>query len=203
MATDLNAWHRAVGSASDDLQRTLARHRAQLAGIYPGPAAADQKRREIAASYVAAAGKVAAQKRADTDAIDRAGQQAEELAFRPPASERADPAAVMAYRDARDRARQLRKPAEAHALLDEAQSAGDTSLARAVAHHSYRQGWHDVTVKWAQAQPPAVMAHLNDAAEGANLRGPAGNMARSMAYHVRVPPELRGLSEAQIRQLAA
>lgn len=160
-------------------------------------------RHQSPTAYQAAAEKVASVKRADREAADRAGQRAEELAFKPPASERGDAAAVMAARDARDRARQLRKPSEAHTLLDEAQAAGDSSLARAVAHHSYRMGWHDVTGKWAETQPPAIMDHLNDAAGAANLRGPAGTVARSMAYHLPVPTELSGLGDGQLRQLAA
>ena len=202
MAADMVAWRNAVAASSGDLQQALATHKAQVAGIRQRPISDSQKQAEIAASYLAAASKVAALKRADNAALSQAGSQAERQAFAPPAAERQDPAAIMAARDARDRARELEKPADAQALLDEAQAAGDDSLGRAVAQHSYSQGWHGVTGQWAANQPPAVTASLDDAAEVANLGSPAGVMARSMAYYVPVPPELGTRTQGQLQTLA-
>jgi hypothetical protein len=204
MATeDMAAWHAAAVAASGGLQQVFAQHKSELARIRQGPLTDSQKRREIAASYLAAAEKVAALKRSDTDALDQAQQDAEEQAFKPPASERGDINAVMAARDARDRARQVTKPAAAGELLAEAQAAGDDSLARAVAQHAHRAGWHEVTGKWADSQPPEVRGHLDRWAAANHQQSRAGNMARSMAYRVAQPPEIAGMSQGQMQQLAA
>jgi hypothetical protein len=202
VAEDMNAWRDATIRASGDLQQATATHKVELAGIRARPLPARQMKAEICASYLAAAGKVAAAKRADTAAIDQARQQAEKQAFRAPGAERGDINAVMVARDARDRAREVDKPAAAHALLDEAQGAGDDSLARAVAQHAHGKGWHDVTGKWADAQPPEIRGHLDDWAEADHLLSPAGNLARSMAYTVAQPQEISGMTEGQMRRLA-
>ena len=203
MAEDMAAWHAATVAASDTLQRATATHKAELARIRQGPLPAAQKPHEIAASFLAAAGKVAAAKRADTDAISQAKQNAEERAFKPPPAERGNIRHIMAARDAADRVRKITKPSAAHAVLDEAQADEDHSLARAVARHAHRNGWHEVTSRWADTQPPAVRGHLDDWAEATHLLGDAGKVARSIAYTVTQPPELSGMTQAQMRNLAA
>lgn len=203
MAEDMAAWHAATVGTSDDLQRAIGQHKAELARIRQGPLAGAQKRREVAASYLAAAGKVADLKRGDAAALDAARQRAEERAFEPPPGQR-DITHIMAARDAADRIRKVTKPAAAPALLDQALLDKDHTLARAVARHAHAYAWHDVTGRWADTQPPAVRARaLDDWAAANHLQSPAGRVARSMAYSLTQPPEVGGMSQEQIQQLTA
>jgi hypothetical protein len=115
-----------------------------------------------------------------------------------------DPAAVIAHRDAGDRAEAVESPAEAVGLLARASRSGDKALGRAILRVALDRGWMRVAEEWIAENP--VWAHdvrplLQErmASRGARARAV---LADSMFATVAKPLELNTLSDADLERLA-
>jgi hypothetical protein len=114
----------------------------------------------------------------------------------------ADPATVLVYRDAFDRASKVVSADDAVAMLKRATEMGDIVLARAVAGHAHTNKWRDVTADYAEA------AGLSDCLDELNAL-PSGGLLRTAVtalFSVPTPPELQpgigDISNAQLQRLA-
>jgi len=115
---------------------------------------------------------------------------------------RADPATILVYRDAEDRAAKLTNPDDAAAMLARATEKGDTLLARAVAGHAHNRKWQSVTESYADAAGLADdLDELNSLPSGAMLK-----TAVTALFSLPTPPELRSLigeaSDARLQRIA-
>lgn len=72
-----------------------------------------------------------------------------------------DPNRIIAYRDARDRARQLTREDEARELLTSAKLSGDSSLAQAILAAAIPNNWTAIVREYADSNPTAIQ-NLND-----------------------------------------
>jgi hypothetical protein len=110
-----------------------------------------------------------------------------------------DATAIVSYRDAMDRAGQLKTPEEATQLLAQARMVGDEPLGRAVAMRVLDQAmnrgliggqaWAELLNEWAATQPPHVDQALTELSA---LVDAPGGIARSLAYSLATPSELDG-----------
>ncbi|MGH3632674.1 MAG: hypothetical protein ACRDTS_00950 [Mycobacterium sp.] len=115
---------------------------------------------------------------------------------------RADPATILVYRDAEDRAAKLTNPDDAAAMLARATEKGDTLLARAVAGHAHSKKWQNVTESYAEAAGLADgLDELNALPSGAMLK-----TAVTALFSLPTPPELRTLigdtSDGRLQRIA-
>ncbi|MBV8310555.1 MAG: hypothetical protein JO344_09245, partial [Planctomycetaceae bacterium] len=102
---------------------------------------------------------------------------------------RADPATILVYRDAEDRAAKLANADDAEAMLARATEKGDTLLARAVAGYAHSKKWQNVTESYAEAAGLADdLDELNALPSGAMLK-----TAVTALFSLPMPPELRTL----------
>jgi hypothetical protein len=114
----------------------------------------------------------------------------------------ADPATILVYRDAEDRAAKLTNPDEAATMLTRATEIGDTLLVRAVAGHAHSRKWQSVTESYADAAGLTDnLNELNNLPSGAMLK-----TAVTALFSLPTPPELRTLigdtSDARLRRIA-
>jgi hypothetical protein len=114
----------------------------------------------------------------------------------------ADPATILVYRDAEDRAAKLSNPDDAAAMLARATEKGDALLARAVAGHAHSRKWQSVTESYAEAVGLADdLDELNSLPSGAMLK-----TAVTALFSLPTPPELRTLigeaSDARLQRIA-
>ncbi|MGH3556434.1 MAG: hypothetical protein ACRDTK_02810 [Mycobacterium sp.] len=115
---------------------------------------------------------------------------------------RADPATILVYRDAEDRAAKLTNPDDAAAMLTRATEKGDTLLARAVAGHAHSKKWQNVTESYSEAAGLADdLDELNALPSGAMLK-----TAVTALFSLRTPPGLRTFvgdtSDARLQRIA-
>lgn len=115
---------------------------------------------------------------------------------------RADPATILVYRDAEDRAAKLANADDAAAMLARATENGDTLLARAVAGYAHSKKWQNVTESYAEAAGLADdLDELNTLPSGAMLK-----TAVTALFSLPTPPELRTLigdtSDARLQRIA-
>jgi hypothetical protein len=115
----------------------------------------------------------------------------------------AGPSAVIAERDAQDRAAKLGSADDAASMLVRAQDLGDDSLAKAVAAHAHSRGWHDVTERYAAATGVAGdLDELHQLPSGAQL-----GLAVTALFAVPAPTELNQaiggpIDDARLQRLA-
>jgi hypothetical protein len=114
----------------------------------------------------------------------------------------ADPATILVYRDAEDRAAKLSDPDDAAAMLARATEKGDTLLARAIAGHAHSRKWQSVTESYADAAGLADdLDELNTLPSGAMLK-----TAVTALFSLPTPTELRTLigdtSGARLQRIA-
>jgi hypothetical protein len=105
---------------------------------------------------------------------------------------------VIADRDARDRAAQLKAPGDAKAMLAKAILHNDESLAKAVAAHAYDRGWRGVVERYGEAFDRQVFIdQLDDTPVG-----PRTDTADRIIFHIRNPQELGTASELELQTTA-
>jgi hypothetical protein len=97
-------------------------------------------------------------------------------------SQPTDANSVLLRRDASQRARKIDNEKEALAVLRDAISSGDESLAHAIGYKARQTGWFDVAEAWKAAHPETAglaeaLAFVEDATSGG-----AFNLSNSMAY---------------------
>jgi hypothetical protein len=115
----------------------------------------------------------------------------------------ADPATVLVYRDACDRAARLESADDAAAMVKRANEMGDDLLARAVAGHAHGQKWRDVTASYAES------AGLSDYLDDLNALPSGGLLKTAMNALFRVPtpnelqPGIGDASDSQLERVAA
>ncbi|BBX69711.1 hypothetical protein [Mycolicibacterium psychrotolerans] len=106
--------------------------------------------------------------------------------------------AVIAHRDAQDRAAQLETADDARAMLQRANQRGDESLAGAVAETAFRRGWIEVARDYArEAGKSGALDLLIDTAAGRLT-----NLAESAVFRVQNPGELSGATEPVLQKAA-
>jgi hypothetical protein len=115
---------------------------------------------------------------------------------------RTDPATILVYRDAEDRAAKLTNADDAAAMLARATEKGDTLLARAVAGHAHTKKWQSVAESYAEAAGLAGdLDELNALPSGTMLK-----TAVTALFSLPTPPELRTLigdtSDARLHRIA-
>jgi hypothetical protein len=114
----------------------------------------------------------------------------------------ADPATVLVYRDAMDRAAKLDNPDDAASMLKRATEQGDPLLARAVASHAHSRKWSDITETYAEST--GLAAELDDL--NALPSGGALGLAVTALFSVPAPPELRAtigaVTDTQLQRIA-
>ncbi len=104
---------------------------------------------------------------------------------------------VIGYRDALDRAAGLENYEQAAALLDRAESSGDTQLARAIFAHAYESGgpgntgWNRIVEDYLDRHPETVdtVAELINVTPNGER---SAHFEQSMLYNVPTPSELQG-----------
>lgn len=109
-------------------------------------------------------------------------------------------AAAMSYRDAQDRAAQIDNASTAISAMMDANAVGDELMARAVARIAYTLGWPEVVARYTQDRPKAQTALAALAALDRPQRVTAADLFWAV---LPAPPELGGLQDFQVAQLAA
>lgn len=107
-----------------------------------------------------------------------------------------------AIRDAQDRAAKLTKPDQAAHALAQAEQAGDTVLARAIAHHAHHRDWDDVVADYLSTRPTAADRYQQAGQIYHRNNTPAGAMSHSFIGALGKPEELRGLTDKDIQAMA-
>ena len=114
----------------------------------------------------------------------------------------ADPASVLVFRDAQDRAAKLDNPDDAASMLKRATEQGDTLLARAVASHAHSRKWSDITETYAEST--GLTAELDDL--DALPSGGALGLAVTALFSIPTPSELQAtigaVSDTQLQRIA-
>ncbi|MFH8768270.1 hypothetical protein [Streptomyces sp. NPDC017958] len=105
-------------------------------------------------------------------------------------------------RDAQDRAAKLAKPQHAAKALHEAEQAGDSILARAIAKRAHDNDWDDVLHDYLATRPSAAEQYQQAGAIWARYNDANARMHDHMQYVVHAPAELRGLSPKDIEAMA-
>jgi hypothetical protein len=178
-------------AAAESIQR---RHLREVAGIRADGDRSDRGKRSAIARVTLAARSAMAELRAASDARD--SQRRADLQFRLFGMGARDRGAdLLAARDARDRAAKIRTPAEAAQMLEHAERAGDTSLARAVFERAWDavptaigSAWGDVGAAYLAGKP---QVHA-DAAELADMltSSPHTRMRDRLSTRVETPEEV-------------
>ncbi|REJ06297.1 hypothetical protein DY023_06610 [Microbacterium bovistercoris] len=117
-----------------------------------------------------------------------------------------DPSALIAYRDAQDRAARLvfGQQDTAREMLRSATLSGDSTLAAAVVAKAFTYGWTDIIDSYREANPRQAN-DIDDLAELSSwvqknesdfFRGYVGT------FHISEPQELSGMHEYAVKQLA-
>lgn len=111
----------------------------------------------------------------------------------------ADAGSILAYRDAVDRAAQLRSATDLKAMRERATAMGDDLLARAAAARAFELGIRDVAKDYAEA------AGLDNEFDDL-VATPTSSLASAALFSVPTPPELRtvvgGVSDDLLQRIA-
>ncbi|MET7294911.1 hypothetical protein ABZS79_22735 [Streptomyces griseoloalbus] len=107
-----------------------------------------------------------------------------------------------AIRDAQDRAAKLTKADQAARALAEAEQAGDTVLARAIAHQAHQRDWDDVVGDYLSTRPKAAERYQQAGEIYVRNNTPAGAVTHSFIGALGKPEELSGLDEKDITAMA-
>ncbi|MCX5211472.1 hypothetical protein OG689_19625 [Kitasatospora sp. NBC_00240] len=113
-----------------------------------------------------------------------------------------DPGAVLARRDAHERAAQLDDPREASAALKRAERDGDTSMAQAIAARAVEWGWADLINEYAATRPNWA-GNMRALQELPDVDSGPAKLRAAITYGVPQPSELNGLPEYSVNSLAA
>lgn len=115
-----------------------------------------------------------------------------------PAGDRENPAAIVAYRDAADRAAKIERAEDAMTALDRALLHQDRGLARAIASHAHDRKWYAVVDAYAAA------VGQQDTLDELRALPTAGQarFAITALFSISVPHELRGLGDRDLADLA-
>jgi hypothetical protein len=113
-----------------------------------------------------------------------------------------DPATILVYRDAEDRAAKLTNSDEAETMLIRATETGDRLLARAIAGYAHTKKWPNVTEKYAETNGLAdTLDELNALPSGGMLKA-----AVTALFALPAPAELRTIigdpSDAGLQRVA-
>jgi hypothetical protein len=115
-----------------------------------------------------------------------------------------DPSAIIAYRDAQDRASRLAidDADKAAALLRTAELSGDVTLSAAIVGRAMECGWEPILQAYA-ANHPAQAAELNDLADIVHFQeDPAKQFDAFNSYKVTKPSEIERRSDRQLEEIA-
>ncbi|MFK4023140.1 hypothetical protein [Streptomyces albogriseolus] len=107
-----------------------------------------------------------------------------------------------AIRDAQDRAAKLTKPEQAARALAEAEQAGDSVLARAIAHQAHQRDWDDVVGDYLATRPTAAERYQQAGEIYLRNNTPAGAVSHSFIGALGKPEELSGLDDKTIQSMA-
>jgi hypothetical protein len=109
---------------------------------------------------------------------------------------------AISQRDAADRAAALSTPTSAATLLDRAQRSGDVHLASAVAQRAAQSGWREVLKQYVgdDAGKREALDTINT--HNATVDTPQDKMTADMIFRSGTPPEVKGLSQAKLQELA-
>ncbi|MFF9168300.1 MULTISPECIES: hypothetical protein [unclassified Streptomyces] len=105
-------------------------------------------------------------------------------------------------RDAQDRAAKLTKREQAARALAEAEQAGDTVLARAVAKRAHDMDWDDLVADYLSTRPAAAEKYQQAAEIWTRQNTPDGVLAQQHITALGKPEELHGLHEKDIQAMA-
>ncbi|BCO57170.1 hypothetical protein LTQ56_05600 [Mycobacterium intracellulare subsp. intracellulare] len=157
----------------------------------------DGRRRELAKTLLAHRKQAAALR--DDTTLDNDTTRAKMMTkvFGLPAG--ADAGSTLAYRDAVDRAAQLRSGTDLKSMRERATAMGDDLLARAAAARAFELGIRDVAKEYAEA------TGLDDAYDDL-VATPTSSMASAALFSVPTPTELRavvgGVSDDMLQRIA-
>jgi hypothetical protein len=148
------------------------------------------RERRIAALYVTARDQLAALRKAEGEAQARRGREIESDLF---GLKGADPALIISFRDAADRAARIEDNAAAVELLGLAGLSGDAVLAQAILGRALSAGWSDVVNQYATLHPEraALIQERVDRAEYAgSLTALAEGLGAEFVYQLSPPEEV-------------
>jgi hypothetical protein len=157
------------------------------------------KMRTMARLYIDTQAKVAAQSDAEKNAIAAERTAVDRALFGTPAS--SDPTAMIAFRDAQDRAERIEDETTAMNTLNRTDTTGDTELASAVLNQAVSMGWFNVVEAFA-ATHPGKAALVDELVALANLTKPQNYLMSAWSYIVPKPLELGAVADYRIEQLA-
>lgn len=134
----------------------IATYQQQLGRIQGNRMYSDHAKKVLSAqAYKKAQESLETLRQAELDSVARQRTQLQRRMFGA-SSSISDPNAVIARRDANDRAAKLDDPREAATALERAERDGDTVLAQAIAARASEWGWSDVLNTYAASRPGFV-----------------------------------------------
>lgn len=158
------------------------------------------KQRKIAALYVDAQAKVGALSDSEKNAIATERTAVDRALFGTPAS--SDPSAMIAFRDAQDRAERIEDDTTALSVLNRTDITGDTELASAVLNQAVAMGWGNVIDTYA-ATHPGQAALVEELVALANLSSARNHLFSAWSYLVPKPFEIGNYTDFHIQEIAS
>lgn len=122
---------------------------------------ADGKREELAPIHESVSEKLKALRQQEKDVVKTKRESLERRVFGLPAGTTGDPARLVSFRDAQDRANRLTDRDEAEQAYKSALRSDDTVLAQAILGQALTRGWTNVTDDYLERNPQS-RADLND-----------------------------------------
>jgi hypothetical protein len=166
------------------------------------------RRRALAQARTAVKAKTSRISDAAWSGAELAGRDARHRAF---GLRSADPAAIVAFRDAQDRVAQCKTPAEARELAARAERYGDTGMATAVAAVAMERmgsgapdadSWGGLLGDWL-SQHPEREADIRELGDALDATSDKARLYDSAWLYLPPDPELAGMTDSQIAALAA
>jgi hypothetical protein len=121
----------------------------------------DGKREELAPVHESVSAKLKALRQQEKDVVKTKRESLERSVFGIPAGTASDPARLVSFRDAQDRANRLTDRDDAEQAYKSALRSDDTILAQAILGQALNRGWSNVTVDYLERNPQS-RADLDD-----------------------------------------
>lgn len=168
------------------------------------------KRKALAKLYAAEKNTVAKLRDTDNNTVATRRAQLEKQLFSI-GSEPNYGQAVIAYRDAKDRVRQIKTGHDAQLAMREAIRDGDAYMAKALFSRAWDQsrdrltgsGWGAIVNAYVNEYAPRLASAAEELARIQNADTRAARMTQAIETSVTRPPELQGMTEYDLQRLLA
>ncbi|GLJ79756.1 hypothetical protein [Microbacterium imperiale] len=199
----LSSLNNKLNKLRDTAAATQANHREWVASIRADERLSSTgKNAELAKRYLSASRTLRDLDRQEREALENTRAELERKMFGQFSN---DPSAIIAYRDAQDRASALTEKDQAKALnmMHTAKLAGDTTLQTALISRALSAGWDRVISQY-NADNPDVAGTLKDLADVVHFQtDPDVQFNATSAYSLMKPQELGRHTDATLERIAA